>query len=113
MADVEVVIKIDEEIYQEVVNGRWRNGLLGALCTGVENGKPLPKGHGDIVDIEHLARMFWDGNSMEITKSDLSMIEPIIAADRPGNKEADSIRPKAGTPREDYEPEYDCEDWIP
>lgn len=46
------------------------------------NYKILPKGHGDIVDIEHLIDMFWDGNSMEITKYDLSVIEPIIEADR-------------------------------
>lgn len=42
----------------------------------------LPEGHGDIVDIETLIDMFWDGNSMEITKYDLSVIEPIIEADR-------------------------------
>ena len=52
MADVELVIKIPEEAYQGVVNGRWGNGLLGVLCTGVENGTLLPKGHGRLIDAD-------------------------------------------------------------
>ena len=54
------------------------------ILDGITNGIPLPEGHGDIVDIEKVVDMFWDGNSMEITKYDLSIIEPIIKADRKG-----------------------------
>ena len=54
MTDIELVIKIPEEKYQEVVNGHWRNGLLGILCTGVANGTLLPKGHGALKDSEKL-----------------------------------------------------------
>ena len=42
----------------------------------------IPEGHGDIVDIGKVVDMFWDGNSMEITKYDLSVIESTIEADR-------------------------------
>ena len=52
------------------------------IWKAIVNSIPLPKGHGDIVDIETLIDMFWDGNSMEITKYDLSVIEPIIKADK-------------------------------
>ncbi len=84
MADVELVIKVPEELYEAY---KGRPPMLGdagmdMLAQSIANGTPLPKGHGDIVDIEHLIDMFWDGNSMEISKYDLSVIEPIIEADR-------------------------------
>lgn len=84
MADVELVIKIPKEIYKDIKE----HGLCGycsdreIVTEAIQNGTPLPKGHGDIVDIEKLVDMFWDGNSMEITKYDLSVIEPIIEADK-------------------------------
>jgi len=77
MADIELVIKIPEEDY-EYLKSHNKDGSYNAIL----NGTPLPKGHGDIVDIETLIDMFWDGNSMEITKYDLSVIEPIIEADK-------------------------------
>ncbi len=57
MSDIELVIKIDEEVYQEVVtNERWRTNLLGILCTGVENGTLLPKEHGKLVDANSIPK---------------------------------------------------------
>ena len=57
-------------------------------CPLVRNGGiKFPEGHGDIVDIKHLIDMFWDGNSMEITKDDLSIIKPIIEADVKGTSD--------------------------
>lgn len=76
-----IVIDIPEDTYNHLRNG----GSIGAslmIENAIKNGTPLPKGHGDIVDIETLIDMFWDGNSMEITKNDLSVIEPIIEADK-------------------------------
>lgn len=87
MADIELVIKIPEEVYERfgyeyreeaAISMRTNDMILNAFCNGIL----LPKGHGDIVDIETLIDMFWDGNSMEITKYDLSVIEPIIEADK-------------------------------
>lgn len=37
----------------------------------------------------------------------------VISEDKDELKMQGVIKRKAGTPREDYEPEYDCEDWIP
>lgn len=85
MADIELVIKISESRYR-LLQKQARTNLgrekLDEFAEAVLNGIPLPKGHGNIVDIETLIDMFWDGNSMEITKYDLSVIEPIIEADR-------------------------------
>jgi len=79
MSNIELVVKIPEDEYKNIL-------LTGkaSFCAvnAIEAGTPLPKGHGDIVDIETLIDMFWDGNSMEITKYDLSVIEPIIEADK-------------------------------
>lgn len=55
MADIELVIKIDEEEYKNI-----------KACTSfmpwaeylIKNGKPLPKGHGKIGDIDRLQEVF-------------------------------------------------------
>ena len=81
---MQIVIDISENIYNLIAKGEesrdfvYKSDLMRAILEGI----PLPKGHGDIVDIETLIDMFWDGNSMEITKYDLSVIEPIIEADK-------------------------------
>ncbi|MBO7715261.1 MAG: hypothetical protein J6S85_16960 [Methanobrevibacter sp.] len=82
---MKLIIDIDEDVRVTIT----RMGLLRipdemqkVVDRAIQNGTPLPKGHGDIVDIETLIDMFWDGNSMEITNDDLSVIEPIIKADK-------------------------------
>ena len=52
MADIELVIKIPEEIYkkaQEIPNARW-----DAVWFGIKHGTRLPKGHGDLKDISKI-----------------------------------------------------------
>ena len=78
---MKIVIDIPEFYYQACRD--WYESEIATMeQIVIANGIPLPKGHGDIVDIEKLIDMFWDGNSMEITKYDLSVIEPIIEADK-------------------------------
>ena len=83
---MQIVIDIPENTYRQIQalarNGYFEHDICGNSMRRIANGTPLPKGHGDIVDIETLCEMFWDGNSMEITKYDLSVIEPIIEADK-------------------------------
>ena len=80
MSDMELVIKIPEKIIKDAKDNPnyYPTHLFEMIWKAIVNGTPLPEGHGDIVDIEKLIDMFWDGNSMEITKYDLSVIEPII-----------------------------------
>ena len=87
MADIELVIRIDEGIYNHFVRNEYSRADVIAMHAALINGTQLPKGHGDIVDIETLIDMFWDGNSMEITKYDLSVIEPIIEANKAESEE--------------------------
>ena len=81
---MQIVIDISEETYNDIQSRDWKNGelIFSEEWKAIHNGIPLSKEHGDIVDIETLIDMFWDGNSMEITKYDLSVIEPIIEADK-------------------------------
>ena len=48
MADVELVIKIPEEYYENVKYGRSNDILIN---NAIRNGTLLPKGHGKIVDL--------------------------------------------------------------
>lgn len=134
MAKVELVIKIDEEqfkfIKQSITFDAIKNypALLYDICEHIANGIPLPKGHGELIDKNKLAHKMviedvnrFKGEPEALAGLFLRMCdkeEPIIEADRE-NEDAGELKVrdvsgrKAGTPREDYEPEYDCEDWIP
>lgn len=79
---MQIVIDIPNTIYQRYLKDDWDLGDADVVRNRIKNGTPLPKGHGNIVDIETMIDMFWDGNSMEITKYDLSVIEQIIEADK-------------------------------
>ena len=82
---MKLIIDIDEDV-RVTITRMWLlripDEMQKVVDRAIQNGTPLPKGHGDIVDIETLIDMFWDGNSMEITNDDLSVIEPIIKADK-------------------------------
>ena len=47
MADIELVIKISEELYRDIQSLDWKNGgrWLSEEWTAIHNGTPLPKGH--------------------------------------------------------------------
>ena len=60
MADTEEVIKIDEKLYKDIysdaeimIYGGMRSGktLLATLLRAIRNGTPLPKEHGDLIDV--------------------------------------------------------------
>ena len=52
MADIELVIKIPEEIYQSVKTDMW----CGSPTVGhaIQNGTPLSKGHGRLIDADEI-----------------------------------------------------------
>ena len=63
MADIELVVKIDEQLYTEIysdaeimIYGGMRSGktLLATLLRAIRNGTPLPKGHGRLIDADAL-----------------------------------------------------------
>jgi len=57
MADVELVIKIPEEIYKasQIIDVKYEDTIQIPLEV-IANGTPLPKGHGKIIDADKLLK---------------------------------------------------------
>ena len=55
MADVELVIKIDEEIYQEAIKSGYSHLYDEDVANAVANGTPL-KHHGKLIDADEVVK---------------------------------------------------------
>ena len=57
MSDIELVIKIPEEIYKDIQSHDWKNGdrWYSEEQKAIHNGTPLPKGHGRLIDADSTA----------------------------------------------------------
>lgn len=79
MADIELVIKIDEELYNYMQKGEYDKHLDKRfdyqIRFAVKDGIPLPKGHGKIGDLGKLIRAMKERN-------DDNGGEPLNAVDR-------------------------------
>lgn len=53
---MQIVIDIPEEIYEEIkaTKSIYRTGAK-VLCNAIVNGKPLPKGHGRLIDADAIS----------------------------------------------------------
>lgn len=62
MADIELVIKISEEMYKWVcdVNKFSNDYGKGDFIDLIKNGTPLPKGHGRLIDADTLLQKHQD-----------------------------------------------------
>lgn len=54
MADIEVVIKIPEEVKNRLCFGVTYSKDIQVVCEALHDGTPLPKGHGRIGDLDAL-----------------------------------------------------------
>ena len=101
MADIELVIKIPEEVYKAykmsstlcMLNTDQKNIAKNYLINAILNGTPLPKGHGRLVDADALEkkmcdreaeigddRALWESSAVSVA---LDMFAPtIIEADK-------------------------------
>ena len=50
MSDIELVIKIPENIWMAIQNEEYCGILDNQIYNAIKNGTPLPKGHGRILD---------------------------------------------------------------
>lgn len=50
---MQLVIDIPERQYQNVIRGRWEGNPLADY---IENGIPLPKGHGRLIDADDITQ---------------------------------------------------------
>lgn len=87
---MQVVINIDDAIYKRtmVYKGEQfsdNDDLLGELITAVNNGTPLPKGHGDLTDKDTInldEEDFYDGSDYVRAIEAVIDAPTIIEADR-------------------------------
>ena len=49
---MKLVIDIEDEIYNDLMEGRYPLHCGGFIKETICNGKPLPKKHGDLIDID-------------------------------------------------------------
>ena len=103
MAEIELVIKIPEEIYQKIkeanmiISGRRSGKRFDyTLFNAVVAGTPLPKGHGQLIDVNDLLDDIGledndynrDVNAGEIiTLENIDRIPTIVKADEVGEEE--------------------------
>lgn len=80
MADIELMIKIPEEIYNRILErNRIHTFDNEAVCDAIKNGTPLPKGHGRLIDVsEYFKKEFGDAREF------LDKATTIIEADKAG-----------------------------
>ena len=94
MADIELVIKLPKEDYDDIMltgENTINLGILLDLRKAVRNGKPLPKGHGALKDADEIKKnRFTLGTSnyceYKVVKiEDIDKANTIIEADK-GNE---------------------------
>ena len=67
MADVELVIKIPEEVKNRLCFGVTYAKDIQTVCKALHNGTPLPEGHGRLIDADALEKLCYEheiGNSI-------------------------------------------------
>lgn len=75
MSDIELVVKIPEEMYKKISNSNPSYADDFSIYYAVKNGKPLPKGHGRLFDEKDIV----SGN-YEVIGNRIYELEPIIEA---------------------------------
>ena len=54
MSDIELVIKIPKEMYEQIINENGIDTMLIPYKGIIKNGTPLPKGHGRLIDADDI-----------------------------------------------------------
>ena len=92
MADIELVIKINENIWKRICDSQSVPDMLNIdIVNGlnaIKNGTPLPKGHGKLFDadmIESHDEYDGQGFTKSVYKDDIDSLPPIIEADVEGS----------------------------
>ena len=92
MADIELVIKVDEKLYKDIfsdaeimIYGGMRSGktLLATLLRAIRKGTPLPKEHGRLIDADNIKTAFPSGEYVrtESIRATIDHEDTIIEAD--------------------------------
>lgn len=79
MARIELVIEMDEDIYNHFINNKYSRADVIAAHTAIVTGMRLPKGHGDLIDRSMLPTDY-------ITDDDIADASAIIKAHKESQK---------------------------
>ena len=55
---VQVVIEIPEEVYKSIRDNEYCGIIDSEMYNAIANGTPLPKGHGDLKDVDALKKSY-------------------------------------------------------
>ena len=87
MANIELVIKIPEENYENLLkNYRFSSEEIPIISLAIATGTPLPKGHGRIADIDKILEEMKATRTYDIPFA-LERVKPIIEADKAENED--------------------------
>lgn len=83
---MKIVIDISEEGYNSITRGKWEGNPLADY---IEDGTPLPKGHGRLIDADKYRRMWMDSfdsnygsDCAKLFKDSVDYADTIIEADK-------------------------------
>lgn len=95
MADIELVIKIDEKVkraFDYAKSNDFKDGYYdhgGLIGKAIKNGTPLPKGHGRLIDADAFERRCMFDSSIEDMQDVIYALrdyKPIIESDKGDKK---------------------------
>lgn len=92
MGDIELVIKIPEELYKQQFGSDWVGNIL--IHDAIINGTPLPKGHGRLIDVDELEECkeimntIMDESKYAVMMDDIRNTSTIIEADKESEDKA-------------------------
>ncbi len=80
MSDIELVIKIPENIRLALINNVPMSTDQWSICDAyimhaIINGTPLPKGHGRLKDADHYLKMQWEQPDYSLMEDEPTIIE--------------------------------------
>ena len=93
MADIELVIKIDEELYNATQTDMYRlytENTGHTILEAIKNGIVLSKGHGDLKDVDEIERL-WQKGDYDSLASAVIFAPTVIEADKAGDTDGTEI----------------------
>lgn len=77
MADIELVIKIPSEVYENIISATADDNDISSLLLGIHEATPLPKGHGRLIDADALMEYCQNNKSKVIDCNDIARFPTI------------------------------------
>ena len=88
MANIELVIKMPEEVYKQFRKDQKQKYVSAMISTDIiANGTPLPKGHGRLIDADELLKEHPKMDTYAFPSTAIESAPTIIEADKAKSEE--------------------------